>query len=679
MRDIHQLLVDIDQTNPPESLATRHLWLIEFIAWIRDEENKQENSVQQRIEFFLDTIDSNHTYQQSIKKYWSALADSVDFSALLADFGFAPRAAFFSALAARVRRKIVPKTPETNNAAELFELVFHEPSDTRWLADLDQKTLARIGCLLSVPSRRNNDSSDIAYEVTEWESALLDSITYCSSQIRASGFSSDLRLKQNDANTTLLAFHSLASDVQAFKSAYLNRFDRPIDLAVCASNLSETLEGCRLSASSVYLHLQEFGVSVGTVFQVRQLRERIVRLKDLIDCLLADSPRTNEASTARLLSRMVSQLNEMSSIRALLRANTSMLAAKITKQSAETGERYITRDASQFRSMLAKAIGGGAIVSLTTWAKFALAGVAASVFWDGFLSSMNYAISFIVIQLMHLTLATKQPAMTAAAIAAKLNDIAHAGALHEFVDEVANVVRSQVIAVFGNLLMVIPCVALINFGMEYFLQSTMLNQAKATQIFDDLNIFGPSLLFAVLTGLILFASSMIAGWVENWFVLNRIESALRFNPRISHILGSRRADSWACFWRDNVSGIAACVSLALMLGLIPAFATFFGIGLQVRHVTLSAGQLAAAASTFGSEVFTIPAFWFAVSSIPIIGLANIGISFYCSFRLAIKANSVTREDQIKIRNAVFQRLSTKPSSFIWPVRKAGLPKKGAVH
>jgi site-specific recombinase len=673
MRDIHQLLVDIDQNNHPENLATRHLWLIEFIAWIRDDQNKHPDTVQQRIEMVLNTIDGNSSYQKAVRKYWSALADSVDFSTLLADFGFAPRAAFFSALAARMSRKLVPKTPETNNAAELFELVFHKPSDSRWLADLDQKTLARIGLLLSVPK------SDHDHEVTLWESSLLDSITYCSSQIRASGFSSDLRLKQNDSNTTYRAFHNLAGDVQAFRNAYLNRFNQPIDLAVCASNLTETLERCRLNASSVYSHLQEHGVSVGVVFQVRQLRERIVRLKDLIDCLLADSPRSNEASTARLLSRLVSQLGEMSSIRALLSANTSMLAAKITKQSAETGERYITRDASQFRIMLAKAIGGGAIVSLTTWAKFALAGVVASVFWDGFLSSLNYAISFIFIQLMHLTLATKQPAMTAAAIAAKLKDITHAGAIQEFVDEVANVVRSQVIAVFGNLLMVVPCVVLINYSLTYFSHDTMLDQTKAAKVFADLSIFGPSLLFAMFTGLILFASSMIAGWVENWFVLNRIESALRFNPKISHILGKSRANHWASFWRDNVSGISACVSLALMLGLLPAFATFFGIGLQVRHVTLSAGQLAAAASTFGVEAFTMPAFWLAALSVPLIGLANIGISFYCSFRLAVKANAVNRIDQIKIRTAVFQRLKTKPSGFFWPVRMPNLTKKSPLH
>jgi site-specific recombinase len=672
MRDIHQLLADIAQNNDHDNLATRHLWLIELITWIRDEENKNTNGFQRRIEQFLDIVEHNEDYRQSVKKYWSTLANSVDFSVLLADFGFASHSAFFSAFATRLRRKIVPKTPETTNASELFELVFHQPSDARWLADLDQKTLVRIGCLLSFSSNLDRDSNDHPEVLTHWESSLLDSITYCASQIRASGFSSELRLKQIDSHTTYRAFHNLAADVQAFRNAYLNRYRHPVDLGICAAALSETLERCRMNASSVYAHLQEYGVSVGIVFQVRQLRERIVRLKDLIDCLLVNSPRSNEASTSRLLSRMVSQLNEMSSVRALINANTSMLASKITKQSAETGERYITRDASQFRTMLAKALGGGAIVSLTTWAKFGLAGVVASFFWDGFLSSVNYAISFIVIQLMHLTLATKQPAMTAAAIAAKLKDITSVGAIQEFVDEVANVVRSQVIAVFGNLLMVVPCVILISYSLEHFGQLPILDKAKAARVFVDLSLFGPSILFAMLTGLILFASSIFAGWVENWFVLNRIESALRFNPQISHILGKSRADRWAFFWRNNVSGIAACVSLALMLGLVPAFAAFFGIGLQVRHVTLSAGQLAAAASTFGSEVFSLPAFWLAVCSIPLIGLANIGVSFYCSFRLAIRANAMTQVDQIRIRKAVFQRLGANPRSFVWPVRKVSL-------
>jgi site-specific recombinase len=663
MRDIHQLLNDIDRSVESDSLATRHLWLIEFVEWIRDSGNTS-HTVQQRIVMFLDICDAQPKYEFTVRNYWQTLTKNIDVASLFADFGFAPRSAFLSAFASRLRRKVVPKTPETTNAAELFELVFTKPNDAQWLTSLDQIVLQRVSSLLSHPSERP--------QLSAWESSLLDSITYCASQISAAGFSAELRPKQNGATDVINPFEALTHWVQTFKVAFEHRLDYPGDVKLVATQLSECLESCRLNASSIYAHLQEHGVSISIVFQVRQLRERIVRLKDLIDCLLCDSPRSNEASTARLLSRMVGQFNEMSSIRALINANTSLLASKITKHSAETGEQYITRDASQYRKMLSRAFGGGAIVSLTTGAKFALAGVAASVFWDGVLSSMNYAISFIIIQLLHLTLATKQPAMTATAIAAKLKDVTHMSAITEFVDEVAHLVRSQFAAVFGNLLMVIPCVLLINFCMEYFSLGPIIDNAKATKVFADLSVLGPSLVFAIFTGFLLFASSIIAGWVENWFVLNRIESALRHNPKITHFLGAARADSWARFWRKNISGIASCVSLALLLGLVPAFATFFGLGVQVRHVTLSAGQLAAAAGSFGSDAFLLPAFWMAVASIPLIGLANIGVSFYCAFKLAIKANGVSGVDQVRIRKAIFERIKNNPGSFILPIRRVVL-------
>ena len=38
----------------------------------------------------------------------------------------------------------------------------------------------------------------------------------------------------------------------------------------------------------------------------------------------------------------------------------------------------------------------------------------------------------------------------------------------------------------------------------------------------------------------------------------------------------------------------ANTSLGLMLGLVPPIAAFFGLPLEVRHVTLSTGQIAAA-------------------------------------------------------------------------------------
>ena len=47
--------------------------------------------------------------------------------------------------------------------------------------------------------------------------------------------------------------------------------------------------------------------------------------------------------------------------------------------------------------------------------------------------------------------------------------------------------------------------------------------------------------------------------------------------------------------------VSAVGGVGLMLGIVPAFAEFFGLGLQVRHVTLSAGQVSAAAMALASS------------------------------------------------------------------------------
>ena len=164
---------------------------------------------------------------------------------------------------------------------------------------------------------------------------------------------------------------------------------------------------------------------------------------------------------------------------------------------------------------------------------------------------------------------------------------------------------------------------------------------KAQQVFASLTLWGPSALFAAFTGVLLFASSILAGWVENWFVLHRLDSALRYNPRITRWLGAPRAQRWAHFARAHVSGFAANISLGFMLGLLPAVIDFLGPGLDVRHVTLSAGQLGAACASLGWDVLHSPALWWAVASIPVIGALNVGVSFYLAFRVALKAHSVS--------------------------------------
>jgi len=558
----------------------------------------------------------------------------------------------------RLRKKVLPGTPETTDLGELFGLLLPSRFDVRWIQALDTATLQRLRGLLLPPPQAQD-------EPNHWQGALMDALTFSISQIGATGFASEIRTRMSGEALAARHFHALPAHFEQLRRAVLTQGAHSAAAHTAAAQLTAQLGACREAAYTVYSHLQAHGVSVGIVFRLRQLSERIVRIQQLLDCLLA---RETERATAALLADLVQIGQDNRSLRTLIASSTQLTAAKVAERSAETGEHYITRDAAEYRHMLGKAAGGGALVGLSTWVKFALYSLGLTAFWGGFAAGLNYAFFFVLIQLLRLTLATKQPAVTAPAMVAKLKDIKAPGAVRNFVDEVANLLRSQIASIAGNVGLVVPVVLLISAALALATGAPMIDAEKAHQVLHDLHLLGPTGLFAAFTGVLLFASSIVAGWAENWFVFHKLDSAMRHNPRYTRWLGVARAARWAGFMRAHISGLAANISLAFMLGLVPAFAAFFGIGLDVRHVTLSAGQVAAAAAALGPAVLSEPALWWAVAGVMAVGPLNLAVSFYLAFRLALRAQGISAAHRQRIGSAVRRRIRVAPLSFLLPPR-----------
>ena len=653
----------LESLDPHASPVQRHLWLIRLVEWLRGDRSAVSASIS-RLTLLLDALEQRPQTRDSMQLWWRTLRETVDASALLADHGFASRSSFVAEFSERLRLKLLPATPETADASVLFSLVFRDAFDAQWIAALDGALLARLGDLLQGPPNASDVDETLPSSLPAWQNSVIEALTFCTSQIRATGFSPELRLRMNRPARDAGLFHGLAADLEALHQAFLaGPVHASADRQRALDHFLGQLDACRHAAASVYTHLDTHGISVSLVFQLRQLRARVNRIRALLDCLFSPE---RHAHTAQLMAHFIVVGQERRSLRALIASNSSMLAAKVAERSAETGEHYITRTMPEYLDMLRKAAGGGAVMSLTTLMKFLVLSMGLSAFWGGFFAGMNYAVSFVLVQLLHWTVATKQPAMTAPAMAAKLKELNHAGAVESFVDEVAHLVRSQVAAIVGNLAVVAPCVVLISAALWFGTGKPMIDAATAEHVLHDLTLLGPTALFAACTGVLLFVSSIIAGWVENWFVLRRLDSALRYNPGITAALGTARADRWASFMRNNISGLAANISLGLMLGLVPAIAAFFGLALQVRHVTLSTGQLAAAAASLGTEIFTQNAFWWCVAGLAVSGLLNVGVSFYLAFRLALRAQSVSGVDRGHIRQAIRRRARTRFGSFLWP-------------
>jgi site-specific recombinase len=128
----------------------------------------------------------------------------------------------------------------------------------------------------------------------------------------------------------------------------------------------------------------------------------------------------------------------------------------------------------------------------------------------------------------------------------------------------------------------------------------------------------------------------------------------------------RRTMAWLSrAFARNLSGAGGNVALGTLLGMTPVLGKFFGLPLEVRHVTLSTGALVLAASSFRGEALAqglLPA----MLGIAIIGLLNFGVSFALALLVALRAREVNRSDRLRLARAVLARFATQPKEFFLP-------------
>ena len=673
----------LNAADPKASLPERHLWLIRLLEWLRHAPVEAAVAAGEppgtpsratprpvlRLRHLLGVLERNPEHQARVAQLLRRIWAEVDNAALLADFGFAPRMDLWGELGRRIRARVLPLTPATTDLGELFALLFPHADDADWLLAIDDATLARLRTYVAPEGGGHG-----------WRAPFLDAIVFLASAVRSSGFAPAIRQRMSPELLTEQPFRQLArvaeqvSDhAQALSADPSTAADAPsegqITPATEAALLQEAqylralLDTCRRCAESVHEHLEAHGVSVDVVFEVDQLRERTLRIDSLLTCVISPEP---AREITRLLAELVRTADERRSIRGLMASHYSLLARKVAERSAETGQHYITRTRAEYRHMLRAAAGGGTVLAATTFVKFAVLALALSPFWGGFWAGANYAASFVLIQLLHFTVATKQPAMTAPAMAEKLADLSSDANVEGFVDEVAQLIRSQAAGIFGNLALVTPIVLAVQFGWQAAFGAPLVGHKDAQHVLQTLSLLGPTPLFAALTGVLLFASSLIAGWVENWFVWHRLDSAIAWNPRIVARLGALRAQRWGAYWRANISGFASNISLGMMLGVVPVVALFFGVPLEVRHVTLSTGQLAAAVGAEGFGLMAGAPFWWCAAGIAATGVLNLSVSFFMAFRVALRSRGIRLVDRSRIYRVVRARLWRQPLSFIWP-------------
>jgi site-specific recombinase len=310
--------------------------------------------------------------------------------------------------------------------------------------------------------------------------------------------------------------------------------------------------------------------------------------------------------------------------------------------------------------------GGGALTVFTAANKMTIYGLQLPLFVGGLLAGLNYAVSFLLLQWFGLILATKQPAMTAATLGTIMRTHHGTDRLDTAVTYAAQIVRSQVAAALSNIVVVALGAYLFSFLWQLVFGVAFLEVHEAEHVFETTSPLNSlTVWYAVLTGVILWLAALVGGWFDNWAVYHRLPQAIA-EHRLGERLGRSRMVRLAGVVSRNISGWGTNVSLGPMLGLVPALGAFFGLPLDVRHLTLNTGVVSLATAGMGQNWFGGGFFLLAVLGIGTMFVLNLGVSFSLSLYTAARAFGLPRGFLWEFARTLGQRFVRSPDSFLLP-------------
>jgi site-specific recombinase len=455
-------------------------------------------------------------------------------------------------------------------------------------------------------------------------------------------------------------FLTLADDEDVTKSTF---FDLPAVVEHVAQHPEEfpqwetRREACETQLRTMTQLLEERGSSVNMVFRVRLLRSLLWRIQQLLNLRREDS----ESRTFAVA--IVHGFATQRRIGSVVSASTRRLARSVVEKTGRVGTHYIARNAAQWKRMGWGAILAGVITCFTSLFKYSISSLIHAPFLVAIGHSLNYTVSFLLMQAGGFLLASKMPAATAATLVDAIEDPEknHLASLQA-------ISQTQTVVTIGNLIGAVLASIAVDRVWNAVAGHPFLDLEQAEHgvhmLFPLQSLTIP---FAIVTGVFLWLSSLATGWMANYVALTRMESAIANSLRIRRRLGEARANAIAHWMKHHAAGSAGYIVLGFLLGSVPIMFELFGIPLEVRHVTLGAASVAYAWDAlriYGqlhlSEVMA------SSMGIVLVGVLNISTSFVLSFLLAARARDIGEAKARRFLKEVGRQLVLHPVTFLLP-------------
>ena len=635
-------------------------WLARLVAEIRPRGRDGVPAAREHLRLLIRVVQARPESAAALNAHLGALLTSRMHRILYAESGILTNPGFMSGLVRRLLGRLLPPAVDTDYLRDLVAEVFDHPQDHVWLSAVPREDWAALLDAIGV------DGADFAPARRKCRHEALEAMRLDSVRLAALG--TDTALLQY---LPALARHESPFLAQmAEVRGFIEQHAEPSPSSPDDGHLEVLLCQCDEYVDTLRRRSREAGVGVNLVFLLARIEQILARLRELRELLVPQAPAASGESHRREIEfflRLVRQENRRNSVRDLFRGTTELLARRVTEQASRSGEHYITESRGEFFAMYRAAAGAGLIIAAMALVKILTAKLDLPPVWEAVAFSLNYGIGFVLIHVLHLTIATKQPAMTATTLAAALDGRDNRETrLDVLADLAAEVSRTQWISIAGNVTICLLAAFAIVMTAGRFLGWDPVGADKAAHLLHDLHPWRSlALLHAAIAGVYLFLSGLISGYYDNQSLYHRVPERLRRVKPLRRLLGEARLARLSDYVEHNLGALAGNFLFGCMLGCTPIAGELLGLPLDIRHVAFSSANFAYGLN--GLE-FAVPVSTVVVSfaGVLLIGLVNLVVSFWLALKVALRSRGITPEQTRGLWARVLRRFLSRPRDFFWP-------------
>lgn len=645
-----------------------------------------EISINNKISELIIILKENPEYGAGFAGFILKLLDRYRQIALYTDMGIISDDGFAHSIKKLIGHRFLPLLPESDSVVELADYVFDKPDDELWLSAISGENWDE---LVNLIKPAENDCAMIAIA----KNSILNALVVLSYRISGMGLHPDLMNAYPVMMTYSAAFVAQNQEAVAFANRYRQAHnldalrDSTPDIDVDSAPLLVMLEQCKDIVGNIRKRVYKTGISIRMTNMLVRLEQSLHRMEILVE-LLTDGSKNRDKSIVELLLQTVSTAKNRYRFGHVIENNAKLLSRKVTENASRVGEHYISTDKAGYKKMYKKAAIGGLFIGSMATLKTLAYELVLAPFSRAFVNSMIYGLGFVSIHIAGGTVATKQPAMTAAAIASTISDgSGKAGKkkkqLNKLAELVVDIMRTQFVAILGNISIAMPVAFAIAYGYVAYYGTPMIDTKMAAHLLHDLDpIRSLSLPHAGIAGVFLFLAGLISGYYDNLASYNKIGERIKRHPLLVRFLPKTWLPKLAEFTEANLGAIMGNFIFGCFLGSTATIGYMLGLPLDIRHIAFASANFVHGLFFLSPQDLTWQIGVWSFIGVLLIGMVNLMVSFSLSLMVALRSKEVNFSQWQELNSLLIKHLLTHPLNFILPrsqsVKYAKMDSEGRI-